>query len=357
MATVLFYFSILLSTTFLIYLRDKGKGKLEYYTFTATVFLIIFIISAIRYDVGVDYLNYIHIYEYILYEERIEPAYYLLNRVLYYLEANSQWVFVISSLIFTALTIKSYPRKKAWIFHLGIILIFYLHSFNIVRQSIATAFCLLAVSNYLVGNRKKFFILTIIGSLFHISALSILTVGSVAIIPLRKHLKESVLPTALIISIIVCYFTYNLFVLYLEQILEFLDLSYLSYTETKYFDSVQGGFGIGIIIKLTLSSYIIANAKLLLENNQYNWLIILLTFVYAVFTILAGQIQIFNRVQILFALVLPFNFYLLLTLPRKRLINIIFISLILTILFLDYYRIATDQSGKFNPYRTIFSIN
>lgn len=62
MATVIFYNFILLSSTFFVWLSEKGKGNLERYFFLGLAFLLVCVPAAIRYDVGADYMSYLAIY-------------------------------------------------------------------------------------------------------------------------------------------------------------------------------------------------------------------------------------------------------------------------------------------------------
>ncbi len=62
MTTLIFYNFIFFSSTFFVWLSEKGHTYFDRIIILSIAFLIIFLPSAIRYDIGVDYLNYLEIY-------------------------------------------------------------------------------------------------------------------------------------------------------------------------------------------------------------------------------------------------------------------------------------------------------
>lgn len=366
MSTVIFYIAILVSSTFFVYISDKGKGSLERNTFLFIAFLITFIPPAIRYDIGTDYFSYISIYNNIEYYNTsggykyIEPAYYLINKLLQLVNANVQWVFIISAFIYTYTSFKAYPKEKAWVLHLIIFVMLWLYSMNITRQSISTVFYLLALFKYFERKHWQFIIFSLIGISFHFSALVIAFAALVSQIPLKKSFKLYTAPPILIGIIIFTYISMGILVDYIEQILQLLNLTkYLSYFGGKYFVDTDAGSSLGVFLKIATSIYIIINTKNILKINEQYWVIILLNALYAISTILAQNILIFGRLQLILTLAPIISTLILFNLPGRKqthkLIALIIISLGLISFLVKILPGANQDEAKLNPYQTILS--
>src|SRR5690554_5084354 len=104
MTTVFFYNLILLGSTLFVWLSEKMRYKLDRLLVLGVAFLLVFLPSAIRYDIGTDYLNYLEIYKsgsYINYKFT-EPAFYFINCFLDSIGVHFQWLFAVLAFIFTA---------------------------------------------------------------------------------------------------------------------------------------------------------------------------------------------------------------------------------------------------------------
>ncbi len=140
MATVIFYNLILFSSTFFVWLSEKGKRNSDRIFLLSIAFLIVFVPSALRYDIGTDYVNYIDIYKNLDDWQHMEKGFYFVNWILKSLDANQQWIIIILAFLFLIIAFKSYPKKDIWLFHLVFILILWFSSFNIVRQAVTLSF-------------------------------------------------------------------------------------------------------------------------------------------------------------------------------------------------------------------------
>lgn len=115
-------------------------------------FLVIFFVSALRFDVGTDYssaegyLGYVELFR--LYADGgamrygIDPSYLALIRIINAFGGNAQWLFVISSAVICGLVVRACRRvscSPALSFALFLVAGLYLESFNIVRQWMAIA--------------------------------------------------------------------------------------------------------------------------------------------------------------------------------------------------------------------------
>ena len=198
MVTVLFYISILIFSTFFVYISDKGKGLLERKTFRLIAFTIVFIPSAIRYKVGKDFGSYERIYESIEYIKNIEPGFYYLNLILKSLDADPQWVFAITAFIFTTFLFKSLPKKGGWIVLFITLSLLYYLSFSGIRQATAIMISLYSVKYLLKGEYKYFILFNILATTFHVSSMVFMLAGLTSLVPIKKHLKYYLLPNIFI---------------------------------------------------------------------------------------------------------------------------------------------------------------
>lgn len=104
MTTVIFYNFILLSSTFFVWLSEKGRTYLDRWVLLFIAFLIIFMPSALRYGIGADYFNYLEIYQnpslLEFYKNKHEYGFYYINKFLRSVDAHFQWSFAVFAFIF-----------------------------------------------------------------------------------------------------------------------------------------------------------------------------------------------------------------------------------------------------------------
>ncbi|HEF8786764.1 TPA: EpsG family protein, partial [Providencia alcalifaciens] len=323
-------------------------------------FFIIFIPSAIRYGIGTDFFNYIKIYNHIENYEWMEKGFYYINLFLKYTDAPSQWSLIVFSFIFTFTAFLSYPRKNGWVVHFIFMAMLWFFSLNGIRQGIAAAFCLLALFSYFHKNLFYFILLTLIGALFHKSALFVTSVGFLSLIPMGFPLKTKILPWVFIILIIFTATSVSIITLYIEQILRVLGFyKYAGYFSSYHFSMRDYGSGLGVLIKVIFSIYIIVNTKSILKLNDKYWLLIILTFIYASSAVLANSIIIFDRMAEAFVVSIIVSSYILLQLPEKKQIHRIVLAIFMSFLLLAFIKtsfgIPTSYGDpQLNPYVTIF---
>ncbi|WP_373425853.1 EpsG family protein [Paenibacillus endoradicis] len=171
-------------------------------------FLPLFIVAGFRFEVGVDYKNYVATYIKInnslrdvsIFELRsmldMEIGYLLLNRLVDFLFGNLQYVFVISSfitLILVLVTIYRYSSNvylSVLFFTLGA----YISSFNIQRQYIAIAIIFFSIKYVIERKLIRYIFSVLIASMFHTSA--------VLLLPLYFILNKKINAKKIIIGII-----------------------------------------------------------------------------------------------------------------------------------------------------------
>ena len=173
-----FLLGIVLSFTLIAQILKNKK----YCRFTViTLFLVFFLLSAFRVDIGVDYIGYERIYR--VYQTGYgqtfakEPFFVLLNVLAVKLDLGFYFVIAITSLL-TLLPICYIAYKEATPLLMCVYYIFlYSMSFSLVRQFIAMSFALLCTYLMIRGRNQKlqlFFAVVAIG--FHISIIIYLVV-------------------------------------------------------------------------------------------------------------------------------------------------------------------------------------
>lgn len=174
------YVMLLAFCLFLGFLMDKFKNRTNnnYKYLSLGIFLALFTISAIRFEVGKDYTDtYVFTYNQILEHAsnvRMDIAFMVIYKIMYFFKANVQWIFIITSFIINWFICKSVNEQSEncqlslWIYICGI---FYFFSMNGVRQSVAISLFYYSLKYIKNKELKKYFILNGLGCLFHSSAI------------------------------------------------------------------------------------------------------------------------------------------------------------------------------------------
>lgn len=148
--------------------------------FLLIIFVLLFIISGIRgMDVGTDTKTYMTMF----YEigtnnihsfTSIEPFFYLINLIFYFICSNPHTIIIVMSLI-TIASFIFYVYKFSTNYLLSIILFlglgYFFLSFNISRQFLGLSIMLIALYNYQNNNTKLFILFMILAILTHYSML------------------------------------------------------------------------------------------------------------------------------------------------------------------------------------------
>ncbi|MDR2026112.1 MAG: EpsG family protein [Prevotellaceae bacterium] len=168
MAVYVFAF---VSSTALLYFGSKKYSNFVW----PAVFLILFIIPAIRWYVGTDFRNY-HL-QFITETYRYwEKGYVLLCDIALALSEDSVGIFALTSFVttfFFIAAIRSKSVNPAFSIALYMVMLYYFTFFNLVRQGIAVS---LTTYSLVYAERKKTYsvILMMIAVMFHYSAIIVL---------------------------------------------------------------------------------------------------------------------------------------------------------------------------------------
>ena len=133
-------------------------------------------IAAFRGNIGYDHNNYMSIFDYSIYDQKIEKGYLLLNRF-FKVTTNSYYLFQIFSSFFSSFVIALYifknSRYPAFFYFVYFACLIYTNfDLNQQRQHLAVAIVLLGIirSNYF-RRKKIFFLYTLIACYFHVASI------------------------------------------------------------------------------------------------------------------------------------------------------------------------------------------
>lgn len=144
------------------------------------------VFGGIRYDVGLDYMSYFNAYADVVnplttYRYNGTPDLEITFRIIAHISDFLTSGPVLLFLVYCAITVAAFyaalrlvrPKNVGYAMFL-FYAIFFLNSFNIMRQGAAMSIGILAISNYVVGNKRKALLLILVAALFHVSALLLL---------------------------------------------------------------------------------------------------------------------------------------------------------------------------------------
>ena len=281
-----YYFTILSLTTLGYYLTEKGTEKRPQKNtsalYLAAAFIVLTAIASFRYAIGFDYFSYRNIYEItstmtfydILHDHLFEPLYFIVCRFfsLFGFPFPYFLIFVNMFLVFVWMRFIYNYSKLPWLsVYLYITLQFFAYNMNLIRQSIAAAFFLIAFPYLKSRKLVPFLILSVIGGLFHNSLLFVLPLYF--LLP-RKNSARFV--TILIVSAALIYLFFDPLFTLIQPV---LPEKYAVYTETYFWNSSTWEYAVPSLI-YALFIYVFRHAvtnpihrTIYLNSALYNLLI------------------------------------------------------------------------------------
>lgn len=225
MAYYIFFSILFVLSMFEVFLKPVYIKKLS----CITLFIISIFIGT-RYQLGVDWLFY---HDFYISSDStkllIEPGYLYLNNLFYFfcipfdifITLISIAGVIIVFLFFSQLS--PYPSFCLFIYYLVSIGF----AFEAIRQGLALSIILISFTYYLNGNKKIFYIMVLLASFFHVSALIVLIIAKLA---KANSLRK-----------------YGLFLVYLWLFFVFINVSLINIMQKViifYFDS---GFSVKVL--------------------------------------------------------------------------------------------------------------
>lgn len=270
-------------------------------------FVLLTIISGIRYGVGTDFFNYNEYYELISsgYNINVEPGFVLISSVLSKLGFNSQAMFFALSaltMVFFYHGIKYYINSDyAYkpVLYIIFIIFPYFSSFNVVRQVLAASIILYA-SKYIIEKKlTKFSIWVLFAMLFHFSSIIFLGLYFIA----KRDFKRTTLLSVLLISFVAVKLDFIMIILkFIINHLSFLDFGgYIQNYINSSYNTRELSFGAVFFIHVTiLVMFILLKDKLI--KNERSLLSFNFFYLYILFYILSMGAPVLTRFNYYFSI-------------------------------------------------------
>lgn len=315
------------------------------------------IISAIRYDVGTDYM-YRYVPSYNLIKngfdvESLEYAFKLLIKFCTMISSNYQMLFIITSFIIL-IPIFYIMSKKSKCMELSILIFFlggfFFQSMNILRQYIAIA-CLLLGYNFIVEKKYVKFLF------FYILAISFHTASIVAIVFLFINSKKEIkVPIIILTAIIIFVFKAPIAqvirsIISMTRFSGYLGTSYDA-VDISYFNFIKQ-----LVIYISLAYLFYINK----ENSRKDKLSVFLLNVQGmaiIFYSLSSIISLFTRVYFFFSIFQIISVPLFITYTNKK-NNFYFYIFLVLILYSTFFVNSNvlRNDNEVVPYHSYYNRN
>lgn len=223
-------------------------------------YIILVILSSIRYEVGSDYILYRTIYNEFPKDRFSEPIFNILFKILKGNNLEYQVIIMITSIVFTMAIYKYFSKKNVKEFWIGTLLYiitnYYFYSFNVFRQF--TAFGLFLVG--ITKKRKEKYISYLMAYLTHKSILIMIIFSLI----LKKTLKRRVIFILCVLGIL--NLKYNLIQNIYVILFKIFRNNYIYYLNTSHnIKSCVEGTGLGIIFRI-IKFLVISNSILKIQQ-------------------------------------------------------------------------------------------
>lgn len=339
----------LVFSNFIISFLTKNKKIILFYLFLSYVFII-----GLRYDVGLDYLNY---EKYFINKRNCEIGYNFLQSIIYCFNGKFYHLTILISffMIFPIIWFMKNNLKKVDELRIGIFLFlisdFTFSSMNLMRQALATSFCFLSTDFYYKKKYREFFILFLIGFSFHKSAC--------IYILLFFLLNKIKINRIFSIIFLILFFISRKLISFTDLLLKTLKLVNIIYPQYS-FDRINEFAEYTklntSILNLGLLSLIILYILIVFNKEKYLEYYEKFMFITLVFRILSTQNFIFNRISLYFDLYIFLNVLIYyLKNKNKGIREKIILGMTIFILLVNFIKAGyfTSESQK-NKYKSIF---
>ncbi|QEZ70104.1 EpsG family protein [Paraclostridium bifermentans] len=297
----------------------SGRYKIVSKILNFIMFLSMWIVAGIRYNVGTDYTLYSNYFKNInsitLENSVMEIGYMWLNKVTNFFCDSNQIIFIVTSFITIYLvfkTILKYSKRYELSLYLFITMYFYYSSFNITRQYIAIAITFYAIKYIINSNFKKYIISVIVASLFHNSALIMIPFYFI----LKMNINKKLVLNLTILSII-SFASIGKIINIVFTILP----RYQKYVGSSFLSQESSWMHLIVIIALIVIVLPIKN-RLIIEDKKNNIYINAIIFA-AIFQLLGLKTVLFSRMVMylyIYAIILVPNILSILNLKLRPII-------------------------------------
>lgn len=318
--------------------------------FAILSFLPLFIVSAIRYGVGTDYLLiYLPAFYYDFYTEgeRFEVGFKLIVKLIRLFTSNYQWLFAITSLIFAFFIYKAiYEQSSSPCFSIILLVLtnFYFISMNAIRQCISIAIFMYSIKYIKSNNFFKYLIFILIAATMHKSVL--------VCIPIYFLYKRKVKLKTHIILLTITVISYNFISKAFIYIVGLT--SYAGYFNSSY---NTGKFEfLAFLINLSILIFCYFLYHRCKDDEDYN-IMLNNQLIIIILCLFSSQIPLMSRIMWYFSFIVIIFLPKIINYIRNRYIRLyVKSSIIILYLIYMFYTIVIRGYQEVLPYKTFFGI-
>lgn len=357
---MIYYLLVLLLLPLL--LNIKWHNKPIALCLSNSFLLVLFLLSALRYNIGTDYINYVQQYQDVkalsFFDTNLEPVYFLFIKLTYYTTDNVQMLFILMAII-PLISIYRFSSRKYDFVIFGVFLtVMYLSSYSLIRQVAAVSILLLAAKESFKAETKKPIIFVILAACFHYSALLFLPF----IILKRFQVKMVVGIAILMISWLLIVYV-NLPELILKSSL-LASTKYGVYANNMFNQETDLGSGLGVLLKIMPSLVFIFSCSIFRwkdeDKKSYSLKLVLwLNYAFIIFAMLSMKVHVFNRLVDFVIFVPVITVYCILRHATNNHNKLILTSIFMFLCFANYCltidRNTINEGGGLgiSPYQSI----
>ena len=225
--TFILYNAILLLSVLFAYYAEHSKTRRSRILARYSLFMVLFVPSVLRYDIGTDYASYVDSFNFSSEYKQTEIVFYALILFLRNLQLPAHSLFVCSAFI-TYFPLLFLQRKNYTWKILMYVLLCYLLSYSAIRNMISLSLVILAFDLFFRGKRWGAFIIYPLSVLFHASSFVFLPFFFVN----RMHCNRIIL--LLISSFLLC--------------ICYTDMFFVLLNNDLFLNSYYGGYMFNILI-------------------------------------------------------------------------------------------------------------
>lgn len=352
--TFFIYYLMFFSSVMFIFASENCRNIITKHLLVLFSIIPLFLVSGLRENTGADYENYVYIYnnlDYYHLQWPLELGFYYLNKLYSSLGLHVQFIFLTMAFIQCLFLYLSLIKvRKPSLFLTFYILLFYLDSLNIVRQSVAMSIVLYSCILLLYDKSTvKFFFLIGLASFFHNVSLIFAPLFFVRNFHLNKNFMLLFILTFFLML------RFNLFGLLINPDY-FSGTKYEAYFFIdEYSKEADFGSGIGIIFQYFIIFPILFFRKKNFESDKYNFVLIFNALVCIAFAI-SMKFYIFNRVlsALSISLLLSVELIYLSKINVRKLILLIYFLFSFILFSKDIYdSFGNNANKRISPYISI----
>lgn len=303
--TYVLYYFVILSSSVISYFSGLFKSNRLAKWMLISALIIPALIAGFRYNVGVDYENYVNLYHNItqryygmtdaILNSRFEPGWIVINYIVKYIFNDVQYVFVISAFLTWLFAFKAIYdnriRISVGVAVLILLCTLYGVSFNIVRQVLAASVIMLAIKPMIDRKPLKFILTVLFASTFHLTAIIFLPAYWVINSRFRygNFLKRITMPL-LFLGLVI----------FVQPVFSTLTSFELFSTYSRYNLNFSGFYIRDVLLRIPIIILMLISArKLKAQDNPMHKLIVLFI-MGTILTTLASYAPYINRISMFF---------------------------------------------------------